>query len=99
MEYYPCFSDRIKGIALNEEADYLNCEIILESYIKCTLDKHHFNGKKSGYYFTKHSNPMNVKSINYEVPPIKVIVDENSTRNITYLGYLYYLVLLIFIIQ
>ena len=99
LEYYPRFSDRIKGIALNEEADYLNCEIILESYIKCTLDKHHFNGKKSGYYFTKHSNPMNAKSINYEVPPIKVIVDENSTRNITYLGYLYYLVLLIFIIQ
>ena len=49
--------------------------------MQCTVPKSHFNGK-SGLFFTSHINHLNGRSINYEVPPVKVILpNSNNDQN------------------
>ena len=56
-------------------------------------------GKKTGYYFIKHDNHFDGKSFNYEVAPVKVILDDtNSKGNINSLGLYYWLLLILIMI-
>ena len=57
----------------------LNCEIIRKIFLRCTVPKSHFQGMKSGFYFTKHTNHLNGKSISYEGKPVKVILDQSPS--------------------
>lgn len=94
VEYFTLEPYLIKGITFNENANDLSCEVIGE-IIKCSVPKSHFNGKKSGYYFTKQRNINDGKSILYEIPPIKVILSGNSLSfSLIYL--LLFLILIIF---
>lgn len=92
----------LKGMTLNEDKDDLKCEIRKNDLLRCTVPKSHFEGKKSGNYFTKHANHLNGTSTNYEIPPIKVILSDSpdpkpSKGNILPFS-LFYLSLLILIL-
>ena len=76
VDYIVGKRDLLTGITFNEDADDLICETIDYANKRCIVPKSHFNGKKSGYYFTKHSNHLNRKSVSYEAPAIKVILTE-----------------------
>ena len=91
----------LKGFTYNEEADDLKCEDVGGYYKKCEVTKEHFKGKKSGDYFLKHTNHLEKKSTNYEVPPIKVILEETpvpSKGNIIFSSLLYSFGLLLIMI-
>ena len=64
-----------------------------------TVPKSHFKDKKNGYYFTKFHNFNNTKSVAYEIPPIKVILPDDSHDSGSFINllYCYYLALLILI--
>ena len=64
----------LNGFTYNEDEKDLNCEIIGRHIKKCEVTKEHFNGKKDGLYFVKHTNHLGQKSISYEVQPINVII-------------------------
>ena len=68
--------ESLKGITLNEDSEDLQCQNLGKEIKRCKVPKSHFNGKGSGYYFTKHSNHLGGKSFSYEAPPIKVILPE-----------------------
>ena len=88
----------ITGLTLNEKADDLSCEIT-GFVIKCTVPKSHFKGKKSGYYYTKHRNQFEGKSISYEIPPLKIILaDSESFGNNLSFSFIYSFILLFLII-
>ena len=67
---------RFNGITFNENAEDLSCEILENKLKRCVVPKSHFEGKESGYYFTKHTNHLDSKSINYEVDPVYVFLDD-----------------------
>lgn len=52
---------------------------------RCKVPKNHFDGKKSEYYFTKHSNHLDGKSLSYETPSIKVILPEFKRKKFLFL--------------
>ena len=84
-----------EGFTYNEDENDLFCD----SYYflkRCYVSKEHFKGKKNGFYFIKHNNHLGKKTINYEVPPIKVILD--SKGNIIGLPLIYLLVLFLIMI-
>ena len=56
----------------------LSCEKIKNRLKRCIVPKSHFEGRKSGYYFTKHTNHLGSKSTNYEVAPVNVILDDQD---------------------
>ena len=87
------------GITFNENKPDLDCRTLGEEIKRCTVPKSHFEGKKSGYYFTMHKNHLDGKSFNYEAAPVKVILDEgsHSKGNIIISLSLYYWLLLILI--
>ena len=59
------------------EADYLKCQIKREiSILECIVPKSHFEGKKSGYYYTIYENDYNFKLTWYQIPPVQVILNE-----------------------
>jgi hypothetical protein len=64
----------LTGITLNEDAEDLICETLGRRTKRCKVPRSHFNGKESGYYFTKHANHLDGKSYSYEAPPIKIIL-------------------------
>jgi hypothetical protein len=68
--------DSLTGITFNEDAEDLICETLGRRIKRCEVPKSHFNGKESGYYFTKHTNLLDGKSFSYEAPPIKIILPE-----------------------
>ena len=91
----------LKGFTYNEEADDLKCEDVGGYYKKCEVTKEHFKGKKNGDYFLKHTNHLGMKSTNYEVPPIKIILEETpvpSKGNIIFSSLLYSFGLLLIMI-
>ena len=89
-------ADLLTGFTYNENEKDLTCQSVERSLKKCEITKEHFKGKKSGAYFLKHTNHLEKKSISYEVPPIKVIVDESASRgNIIESSIFYYLLLLL----
>jgi len=82
-------------MTLNEEKEDLSCEIKESDLLRCTVPVSHFEGKKSGYYFTKHTNHMKSKSVFYESSPIKVILkDSIPSKGSIHSISLYYLLLL-----
>ena len=88
----------LTGFTYNEGADDLKCEDLNFNYKKCQITKEHFKGKKDGYYFLKHTNHLAKKSTNYEVPPLKVIVEEKSVGNFIVSSLFYSLGLLLIMI-
>lgn len=99
LEYDIKYPKNLIGITLNEEANDLNCEIFRNRIKRCTVPKSHFKDKKNGYYFTKFHNFNNTKSVAYEIPPIKVILpdDSHDSGNFINLEYYFNLALLILI--
>ena len=99
IEYNIDYPPYVVGITFNENKPDLDCQTFGEEIKRCTLPKSYFEGKKSGYYFTKHDNHFDGKSFNYEVAPVKVILDDtNSKGNINSLGLYYWLLLILIMI-
>ena len=70
------FPERLKGIKLNNDSAHeLNCESKIW-YLECLVDKTHFT--MNGNYYTYHINHLGSKTISYEAPLIKVIVEEKN---------------------
>ena len=72
---------QLKEITLFPESDELDCGERSgkeEVYIVCNIPKKYFEGKKNGYYYVHHKNHLGTKSVNYEAPPIKVILTEEE---------------------
>ena len=66
------------GLTFNENANDLDC---IRKYpgdilFVCNVTKNHFSGKKSGYYYIKHTNTLGKKSTNYEIAPIKILLND-----------------------
>ena len=76
IEYNLENAKSLKGMTFNENAPDLECENINKNWKSCTVPKSHFEGLENGYYFTKHQNHLNGKSISYEAPPVKVILSD-----------------------
>ena len=93
MYYHAKFSSNLKGITFNKDNEDLSCEKRKNNFVRCNVTKNHFDGKKSGYYFTKHTNHLGGKSTYYESAPVKVILKESF-----YSISLYYSLLLILVI-
>ena len=91
------------GMSLNEEKEDLSCEIRENDLLRCTVPVSHFEGKKSGYYITKHTNHMNSKSTFYESSPIKVILTNPEPKPTPSKGSIHsislYYLLLLFVIM
>ena len=87
----------LNGLTYNEEADDLICEQIAKNRKKCEVTIKHFKGKKNGFYFIKHTNHKGTKTISYEVPPLKVILD-SSKGNIISFSLIYSFLLLLIMI-
>ena len=70
----------IPKIRLNIDSEDLNCQLLSEenSLLECVVPKSHFEGKKSGNYYTIHINDLNNQTILYQIPPIKVILNDES---------------------
>ena len=67
-------------IRLNLKADNLECAK-KNSMLVCIVSKSHFKGQKSGYYYPIHVNPLNEEYIFYNIPPFKVILNDESENN------------------
>ena len=94
IDYVSSNTDSLKGITFNKDKGDLSCEQIINGLLRCTVPKSHF--EKNGYYFTKHTNHLNAKSVYYETSPVKVILNEN--KGSYYSNSLYYYLLLILIL-
>jgi hypothetical protein len=92
IDYVSSNTDSLKGITFNKDKGDLSCEQIINGLLRCTVPKSHF--EKSGYYFTKHTNHLDRKSVYYETSPIKVILKGSYYSTSLY----YYLLLLILIL-
>ena len=67
-------SSNAENIKLNPDSTALECTDI-SSIKTCIVPLSHFDGKKSGYYFTYHLIPdHNISTIYYDSTPIKVIL-------------------------
>ena len=96
VEYFTDNPGYFKGITFNQDKGDLSCEIRHDVNVRCTIPKSHFDGKKTGYYYTKHTNHLNSKSTYYIIDPIKVILNSSSS-GFFYSVSLYYLLLFILI--
>ena len=67
--------DILTGVTFNENKGDLSCQTLGNRIKKCIVPKSHFDGKKTGNYFLKHTNHLNSKSTSYEVNPVHVITD------------------------
>ena len=71
--------DKYPGIRLNMDEEDLECEISEDDDLSyCLISKSHFKGKKSGFYYIIHVNEFNEKVTFYEIPPIKVVLNESE---------------------
>jgi len=48
-------------------------------YKECNVTKEHFGKLETNYYYTYHSNHENNKTISYEVDPIYVILEKQTS--------------------
>ena len=98
IDYKSMAPNNIKGLTFNEEKEDLTFNIRENELLRCTVPKKHFEGKKTDYYFIKHTNYKNGKSTNYESTPVKIILlDPKPSKGIIYTISLYYSLLLILI--
>ena len=73
--------ERLKGIKLNNESKFeLNCENKIW-FKECIINEEHFKNSENGYYYTYHSNHLGLKTVAYEAPAIKVILNESKSSN------------------
>ena len=75
---YSAYPDNVKGLSFNGNGDELNCKVNGKMNVKCSISKNHFSGKKNGYYFIRHKNNLNISTISYEAPPVKVILNKEN---------------------
>ena len=74
ITYETEYPDRLEGLKLNSESSKeLDC-INKYWYKECIVNKTHFT--KSGNYYTYHNNHLGKKTISYEAPIIKIILEE-----------------------
>jgi hypothetical protein len=74
IRYIMSNSSNAENIKLNPDSTDLECTDI-SSIKTCIAPLSHFDGKKSGYYFTYHLIPdHNISAIYYDSTPIKVIL-------------------------
>ena len=77
FEFYAISPENIIGITFNEDKEDLKCSNI--GIIKrCIVEKSHFKGKESNYYYIKYNGYNNTKAIAYEVMPIEVILTKRD---------------------
>lgn len=77
----------MSGFRFNIDGEDLKCDMDSKRTQTCIVPKSHFKGKKSGFYFISHKNYLNSQSINYEAPPVKIILSDegdNSNQNNTF---------------
>ena len=75
IEYFMDGPENFNNIKLVEDSPYLNCKN--EKYIKkCFIDKKHFDGYQTGFYYTLY-NSNNATSISYDARPFEVIIEPN----------------------
>ena len=74
IEYWMENPEDTKGIKLNPDGNDLECKDNSKKLKRCTVNKSHFENKKSGYYFTHHLNHLNKSIIYYESSSINVIL-------------------------
>ena len=76
-------ADNFQNIKFVDDSPYLKC--FSENYLKkCLLPKSHFQGKKSGYYYTHYSNDYNTSSIAYDTKPFKINLEPHLLINVKY---------------
>ena len=79
-----------RGLRLNPDAEELECKHPTNNIKNCSVPRSHFDGKKSGYYYTYYSNGENGLNIFYDISPIYVDLpkekektpDNSNTRNL-----------------
>ena len=67
IRYFMDDPENTKRIRINPDSDDLDCAILNKEIAKCVVPKSHFENKKSGYYYTHHSNINNEFIIPYEL--------------------------------
>ena len=80
IEIYMQNPEYIDGLTFNEEKEDLQCSNI-GNLKRCIVEKSHFEGKESGYYYIKYNGYNSTKTIAYEVQPIKVILTGSDDDN------------------
>ena len=88
----------MNGLTYNDKEKDLICENIGDDMKKCEVTKEHFKGKENGLYFLKYNNYLGNKTISYQIPPLKVILNSSSKGNIISLSLFSSLILLLFMI-
>ena len=94
IDYFLENPDAVNGMTFNENAKDLECEEVGRRIKRCKVPKSHFKGKKTGYYFIKHTNHLNKKSVFYEAPPIKIILS-SSMGSVQKYSFIYIFILLL----
>ena len=90
--------ENLNGLTYNDKEKDLICENIGDDMKKCEVTKDHFKGKENGLYFLKYNNYLGNKTISYQIPPLKVILNSSSKGNIISLSLFSSLILLLFMI-
>ena len=73
----------IPRFRLNINSSDLVCQIkwnYVNAISSCNVPLNHFKGEKSGYFYTYKMNHLDEWAINYEVPPIYILLPEENTR-------------------
>ena len=74
-------SQNFNDIKFSKDSAPLECTT--DNYIKtCTVNKTHFDGIQTGYYFPYYSNKYLNDTIAYDAQPIKVIIEPNVLINV-----------------
>ena len=78
ITYYVYNHDNYKDVRLNlDAAKDLLCDAV-GNIVKCVVNKNHFSGKTTGYYYTYHKNQEIKYKISYELSPIRVILPDSG---------------------
>ena len=104
IKYQADYPEKLKGIKLNKDSPYLECKD--KQYLKeCIVPKSHFTNP--GLYYTYHNNSLGELLISYELPRVKVILNDNKDNSgdslvgiiiISVIGGLIILIFVIFLI-
>ena len=78
IKYQADYPGKLKGIKLNKDSPYLECKD--KQYLKeCIVPKSHFTNP--GLYYTYHNNSLGELLISYELPRVKVILNDNKDNS------------------
>ncbi len=97
IEFSTNSPDSLTGLTFNENKGDLSCQTGRNYFKACIVPKSHFEGKKTGYYFLKHTNHLHGKSTSYEGFPVKVILNGSGFNKASFtLVYSLLLILIMF---